>query len=346
MDELDRRELLGGVAVALGVGLAGCSGGGGDDGGDGGGDDNNTSDDGQNDGNNDNGDNSDDGPSEAQQSFDAAVETLSVVEGELATYRAAERDPTAVPEGGIDAGTIEDIRSRIGEAETALEGIDASGDLSTQVSIALDVAAFQRTLTDALDLWRQRDAAYRAAFTAQADEEYRTAASEFGAAAGALGQYRSLLAEIQSAHGAIDSGAFEVEALSYGDPVWAYLRVDSEAEIGAREQFLSGEEERASGLAALFEAEQSWDGEDWAAARQGYQEAGTAFGEASSAYQSVLDNADTPDVFQQTATERADEAAGLVEAMDLLVEATEEAEAGNREQASLLRQQAREQFTT
>jgi len=117
-------------------------------------------------------------------------------------------------------------------------------------------------LVNALGLWQQRDEAYRATAIAQGADEFENAASEFGVAAEALSSYRITVGDAESAHTAINSEAFEAEAVAYGDEVWASLRVDSYDEIDARESFLSGEQSRASGLSSLLDAELAWGNEE------------------------------------------------------------------------------------
>jgi hypothetical protein len=336
MNECKRRRLLRAGAVAVGAGLAGCLGGGdGDD--DNGDNETQNSDDGGNNGESD-------GNGETRQEFDAAVETLQIVEAGLSNYRTGEDNPTEASEGGVQSQEIDALRSRLDEAESTLEGIDASGELATQVSIALDVGAFQRTLIDALEHWRERNEAFEAAAVAQGNEEYETAATEYGAAADALEQYRTLLDEIESAHAAIDSETFEAEAISYGAEVWAYLRVNSRGEIDARQTFLSGEQSRITGVGALSAAQEAWDNERWETARTGYETASGAFTEAKSAYEDVLNNPDTPALLEESVNGQPGEMGQLSDAMSLLVDAAEAAAAGNQEEAENLRDQAVEQF--
>lgn len=292
------------MAAAAGVGLAGCSG----------------------------GDEYPEGvdPEEAREHYEGAIADLVENQDTLGDWAAGRP--------GRDQGDIDSLRSNLERARGSLDSAAdvAPEDMSARIVSARDVATFQASLVDFYELTIefQETSADAAAFGDA--EQHERAVETYESAAGILDEARSQLEEVRAAHEQLDTSPIDEPELDYRGEYTEFVDVEGPGSIDAQELMVDGQRNLHELFVELNAGFERYQNEEFVAARERFNAGEEARQRAEDAYRAVQAH----EFAWQSLREQSINLLGIVEdlaeALELFVDATHEAEAGNPQEANEL----------
>ncbi len=267
---------------------------------------------------------------EAQNHYDDAV-------GALVENKAIFTD-WAAGRPGRETSDIQAIRSRINQAETTLEDAAslASGDLADKVENLQAVAAFQHAQADFYDYALEYEAAVADAAAYGDAEQHQRAADEYQAAIDILEDAKSHLSTVESTHADIDPAMIDNPDLDYQGEYTTFFEIEAPETIDAQMLREDGNHHIHHIFINLNAGFEAFENNNQTEARTSFEDANDSVQAAIDAFEAIQDH----EYAWQDLREESINLQGIVEdiddAVDLFIDATHEAEAGNDAEATEL----------
>lgn len=269
-------------------------------------------------------------PDEAVEHFDEALTAL--VENDETLSDWAQGRP------GREQQDIDRLRTNLEQARDSLDAAEdvAPEDMMDQIDYVRDIATFQEALTDYYEVTVEFDNTRTDAAAFGDSEQHERAVEQYEAAKDLLDDARSELDSIEAAHEPIASTSFDDIDLDYRGEPTQYVEVEGEGSIDAQELLIDGQLNIHQMFVELNDGFERYENGEFEAARERFTAGDEARQRAVDAFEAVQDHEFAWASLREESIGYLAIVEDIAEAFELFIDATNEAEAGNPQEANEL----------
>lgn len=239
-----------------------------------------------------------------------------------------------------DQQAITALRDNLERARESLDAADetASDGFADRIGHVRDVATFQESLVGYHELALEFETALADASEFVNAEQHERAVEQYEKVKGILDQVRNHLGEVETAHGRIDTDAFDAPdpALDYGGEYTQFLDINGPEMLDAQELSIDGQMYLNQTIVELDPGFQHWENEEFAAAGERFDAAAEAIRQSREALEAIQDHDAAWESLRQRSTQLLEVVTDVEEAVGLFVDAATEVEDGNVQEATEL----------